>query len=59
MADVSTYRRATMSFAYSGSVIHEGDLRPASDGAVTTNPQWWAAMTDSDMTDSNISVPGA
>jgi hypothetical protein len=47
MADV------TMAYAVPASnvVVHVGDVRAANDSIVTANPQWWVALTDSDMSD--------
>lgn len=50
MADVSVYKRCTMSYAYAGTWIHAGEVRLGTDAAPAANPQWWVAITDADMT---------
>jgi hypothetical protein len=54
MADVSTYRRCTETYATNTMVFHEGDLRAASDPAVVATPSLWAAMTDALMSDASL-----
>jgi hypothetical protein len=50
MADVTTYKRATMSYVQAGGVVvHVNDVRAAGDAVVTANPQWWVALTDTEM----------
>jgi hypothetical protein len=51
MADVTTYKRSTMSYCATGAVINVGDVRAATDPVVTANPQWWVALTDAEMSD--------
>jgi hypothetical protein len=56
MADVTTYKRATMAYAAlaSGVVVRVGDVRAATDPIVTANPQWWVALADADFTTSDV-----
>lgn len=52
MADVTTYKRSTMTYAASFNVVvHVGDVRAATDPIVTSNPQWWVALADADLID--------
>jgi hypothetical protein len=51
MADVTTYKRATATFIWNSQTIIAGQVRAATDAAVTTNPQWWVALTDAEFTD--------
>jgi hypothetical protein len=56
MADVNTYSRCIMPHYSVGSVHTEGEVRPNADAAVTLNPQWWIALSDSVMTSGSTEV---
>jgi hypothetical protein len=44
MADTSTYRVATVSYAWGTQVIAQGEVRPSADAAVTANPGNWTTL---------------
>jgi hypothetical protein len=50
MADVSTYRRCTTTYAttLSGAdrTFYENEIRPATDPAVAASPSLWVTLTD-------------
>jgi alpha-D-ribose 1-methylphosphonate 5-triphosphate synthase subunit PhnH len=56
MADVSTYRRALVSYAAPGIMVNVGEVRAASDPVVTANPAYWAALTDGELTSGNEGI---
>lgn len=50
MAELNTYRRCIMAYAFGNRVHNVGDLRSSSDPVVIANPQWWTTLLDSDFT---------
>jgi hypothetical protein len=46
MADVTTYKRATVSYVASLGAVQLGEVRAASDANVTANPAYWVALSD-------------
>ena len=49
MADVTTYKRCTTTYATNTNVYHIGDVRAATDPVVTATPGLWVALTDTEM----------
>jgi hypothetical protein len=49
MADVSTYRRCITPYSKAGISFGIGELRSATDPAVTATPGYWATLTDAEM----------
>lgn len=49
MADVTTYKYCTMAYSTAAGTFHVGEVRATADAVVTANPQWWVALTDSEM----------
>jgi hypothetical protein len=58
MADVSVYKRCTETYHYLTQIIRLGEVRLASDAAVTANPQRWVALTDAELTTGKTGVHG-
>lgn len=48
MADVTTYKRCLQSYASPAGNYTTGEVRASSDAAVTANPAYWGALTDTD-----------
>lgn len=49
MADVSTYKRALVSYVATLGPVKVGEVRAAADALVLANPAYWVAFTDTDM----------
>lgn len=56
MADVSVYKQATTTYFWSNQTINAGEVRLATDPAVTANPQWWATVTDAEMSAGTVQI---
>jgi hypothetical protein len=50
MADVSTYKRATVSYISGTTSVQYGEIRAATDPVVLAHPAYWVAFTDADFT---------
>lgn len=46
MADVTTYKRATVSYVSSLGSVQIGEVRAAADAIVVANPAYWVALSD-------------
>jgi hypothetical protein len=49
MADVTTYKRALVSYAATIAVVQYGEVRLATDPVVLANPAYWSAFSDAEM----------
>jgi hypothetical protein len=49
MADVTTYKRATVSYISSTTAVQFGEVRAASDAVVLANPAYWSAFSDAEI----------
>jgi hypothetical protein len=59
MADVTTYKRATISYfstASGGAGVKVGEIRAAADAVVTANPAYWVAFTDAELSTGALKV---
>lgn len=56
MADVSTYKRALVSYVASLGSVKVGEVRASTDAMVLANPAYWVAFTDTDMSNGRTKV---
>jgi hypothetical protein len=49
MADVTTYKRALVSYVSTLAAVQFGEVRAASDPVVTANPAYWVAFSDAEI----------
>lgn len=49
MADTTTFRRALVSYVSAAGFVAMGEVRPSTDAAVVANPQYWSALSDTEI----------